>query len=100
MPRPSEEGGGGVMSKTPSHGTRKPAPKSVYLEMMESTATGKTDQDRPLPIGAKGGRPRTMPPKKSLLLTPPSYYLRSTMWMKLEPDWSKGKEDLLKTKIC
>ncbi|XP_052694498.1 uncharacterized protein LOC128172791 [Crassostrea angulata] len=48
------------------------------LEIMESTAAGKTDQDRPLPTGAKGGRPRTMPPKKYLLLTPPSYYLRSS----------------------
>uniref|UniRef100_K1Q1N6 Uncharacterized protein n=1 Tax=Magallana gigas TaxID=29159 RepID=K1Q1N6_MAGGI len=61
------------MSKIPSHGPRKPAPKSAYLEMMKSTAAGKTDQDRPLPTGAKGGRPRTIPPKESLLLTPPSY---------------------------
>uniref|UniRef100_A0A8W8MKD9 Uncharacterized protein n=1 Tax=Magallana gigas TaxID=29159 RepID=A0A8W8MKD9_MAGGI len=26
--------GGGVMSKTPSHGTRKPAPKSVYVQKL------------------------------------------------------------------
>uniref|UniRef100_A0A8W8NZA6 Uncharacterized protein n=1 Tax=Magallana gigas TaxID=29159 RepID=A0A8W8NZA6_MAGGI len=48
------------------------------LEMMESTGAGtERDHDRPLPPGAKGGRPRTMPPKK-LILTPPSYYLRSS----------------------
>uniref|UniRef100_K1R2G5 Uncharacterized protein n=1 Tax=Magallana gigas TaxID=29159 RepID=K1R2G5_MAGGI len=39
--------------------------KFQSLEMMESTAAGKTDQDRPLPTGAKGGRPRTMPPKSN-----------------------------------
>lgn len=77
MPRPSEEGGGRRTDvENPQPRDEETRPKE-RLEMMESTATGKTDQDRPLPIGAKGGRPRTMLPKKSLLLTPPSYYLRS-----------------------